>query len=820
MIEIVNGKLDQICPVDEVRISQLDGKINSLALQKLTRLKQREYTKHGCSAKYKDLKKKVKHRVKKEGEKAISNMLENAKGKGSRWIQEANRLGARPGEDTSPTFALPSHVDSNFTPLQSAEAIAEYFSKISQEYCPIEEDRSSPWMEVQERLAKETCHHPLIEEHMVYHNMKSSKKTDSVPGDIPADILKEFLPEFTTPITAIIKEAIETHTWLNIFKKEFHLPLKKVPMPQSEDDLRGIGLTNWISKQLERVVLNWIWPFIRPHIDPDQMGGVPGCSIEHYIVKMLHFILTSMDGNPKTAVLAVPIDYSKAFNRMSHSDILCNLSELNVPPCATKLIQSYLTGRAMCVRYKGVASTFKRCPGSGPQGGLLTGVLFILQINKAGKPCSIQPSPRQEETLCPATEGIQQDEDPSLRQEGTIPPVTEELQQQQDPSLRQEIALPPVTEGLQQGEHPTLRQEVALPAAIEELQQEQDPSMRQEPAIPPVTKGLQQEEDSPLPQTRAAYGPDRNPSTRQEGDVLPPCHNKNSLHKKAYIDDLTLLEKISLSKLIPKTRIIGPPNFHDRFHLKLPKEDSILQHQLEDLKIFTKSHSMKINSSKTKCLPFINSRTKDFMPELTLEEGSYLEVIYQLKLVGLVINSELSWQPHVDYTVARVNKVIWQLVRLKQLGAPRDKLITLYVLKVRSILMFGAICFHSSLTQAQSHKIELQQKRCLAVILGTDYKQYSSALIITGLPRLDKLREKACLKWSLKAQSNPSHTHMFPLNQNETTRHSTKFLEQFCRGAKLYNSAIPSMIRELNKYYKENNNLVVITTKTGQKISV
>ena len=80
----MNGKLDQICPEDEVRISQLDGKINSLALQKLTRLKQREYTKHGCSTKYKDLKKKVKLRVQKEGEKAIPNMLENAKRKGAR----------------------------------------------------------------------------------------------------------------------------------------------------------------------------------------------------------------------------------------------------------------------------------------------------------------------------------------------------------------------------------------------------------------------------------------------------------------------------------------------------------------------------------------------------------------------------------------------------------------------------------------------------------------------------------------------------------------------------------------------------------------
>ena len=67
-----------------------------------------------------------------------------------------------------------------------------------------------------------------------------------------------------------------------------------------------------ISKQLERLVLNWIWPFIQPHLDPDQMGGRPGCSTEHYIVKMIHFILSSMDGDRNAAVLAAPVDFSKA----------------------------------------------------------------------------------------------------------------------------------------------------------------------------------------------------------------------------------------------------------------------------------------------------------------------------------------------------------------------------------------------------------------------------------------------------------------------------------------------------------------------------
>ena len=140
-------------------------------------------------------------------------------------------------------------------------------------------------------------------------------------------------------------------------------------------------------------MLNWIWPYIHPHLDPDQMGGRPGCSIEHYIVKMVHFILQSMDGDSDAAVLGVPVDYSKAFNRMKHSDIMCNLIALNVPTCAVKFIKSYLTQRSMCVRYKGEVSSFKSCPGGGPQGGLLTGVLFCLQVNKAGRPCSLPQLP-------------------------------------------------------------------------------------------------------------------------------------------------------------------------------------------------------------------------------------------------------------------------------------------------------------------------------------------------------------------------------------------------------------------------------------------
>ena len=143
--------------------------------------------------------------------------------------------------------------------------------------------------------------------------------------------------------------------------------------------------------------------------------------------------------------------------------------------------------------------------------------------------------------------------------------------------------------------------------------------------------------------------------------------------------------------------------------------------------------------------------------------------------------------------------MLWQLTRFRRLGATQDKLVTFYILKIRSILMLGAVCFHSALTKELSHKLELQQKRSLAVILGSQHRSYFHALSLTSLPRLDSLPEEACLKWAIKTQANPLHTDLFLLNTSEVqTRWRPKFREYKCRTDKFYRSAVPSMIRALN----------------------
>ena len=81
--------------------------------------------------------------------------------------------------------------------------------------------------------------------------------------------------------------------------------------------------------------------------------------------------------------------------------------------------------------------------------------------------------------------------------------------------------------------------------------------------------------------------------------------------------------------------------------------------------------------------------------------------------------------------------------------------------------MFGSVCYHSALTQELSHKLELQKKRSLAVILGSQYRNYNHALSVTSLFRSDLLNEESCLKWATKAKANPLHADLFPLNTSE-----------------------------------------------------
>jgi hypothetical protein len=238
--------------------------------------------------------------------------------------------------------------------------------------------------------------------------------------------------------------------------------------------------------------------------------------------------------------------------------------------------------------------------------------------------------------------------------------------------------------------------------------------------------------------------------------------------------------------------------------LHLPVEQSVLQHQLADLLVFTNDNKMKINYKKTKILPFNVSKKYDFLPQLHFPEHEPLEVIYETKLLGVTLSSNLSWTAHVNDITQRATGKLWVLVRFKNLGGSRDQLVKVFQTRVRSTLEFAAPVFTSGLTQEQSRQLEMVQKKAFAIILGKDYENYESALLTLHQERLDSRRKDLSYKFALKCTKSKRHSSMFPPNPTfrPNMRHPKPFKEYVCHTSRYFNSAIPALARLLNKYSK------------------
>ena len=126
-------------------------------------------------------------------------------------------------------------------------------------------------------------------------------------------------------------------------------------------------------------------PYIEDRIDPGQFGGLKGHSTAHYLIQLFDFILSSTDSsNFPRAVLVALIDFSKAFNRINHAKVITRLSDWGVPGWLFRILMSYLTGRSMILRYKGVQSSRHWMPGGSPQGTLLGVLLYLVYVSDIG----------------------------------------------------------------------------------------------------------------------------------------------------------------------------------------------------------------------------------------------------------------------------------------------------------------------------------------------------------------------------------------------------------------------------------------------------
>ena len=295
-------------------------------------------------------------------------------------------MGAQPGDCMEEgSFRLVQHIEANMSTAMSAEKIAEHFASISQLYPPLDINKLPKYVQ---DIMQDKCYPfelPVLTEAEVWEKIKHAKKPKGgVPGDLPKRLVTEFAPELATPMTKIFQNIINLQHWPSMWKTEFGIPLQKVPHPLNEDQLRIISLTPFFSKVFEQFVIEWLIYFIGDRIDWRQYGGQKGNSIAHYLIELLNFIQYNQDLKDKHAVLAVLIDFSKAFNRQDHNILITLLCNMGVPGWLLNIVASFLEDRELLLRYQGHTAKSRKLPGGGPQGTVLGMFLFLVLINLIG----------------------------------------------------------------------------------------------------------------------------------------------------------------------------------------------------------------------------------------------------------------------------------------------------------------------------------------------------------------------------------------------------------------------------------------------------
>ena len=155
--------------------------------------------------------------------------------------------------------------------------------------------------------------------YFVHQKIKSMKLSSAtVKGDIPAKVIKRFGYELSTPLSNIFNRCCKAGEYPDIWKLETITPVPKKFPPEEPSHLRKISGTLNFSKIFEKFLSEAIISDMAPYSDNSQYGNRKGVSTQHYLIKLMHRILTSLDKKTTTesyAAILHLVDWKQAFDR-------------------------------------------------------------------------------------------------------------------------------------------------------------------------------------------------------------------------------------------------------------------------------------------------------------------------------------------------------------------------------------------------------------------------------------------------------------------------------------------------------------------------
>jgi hypothetical protein len=180
---------------------------------------------------------------------------------------------------------------------------------------------------------------------------------------------------------------------------------------------------------------------------------------------------------------------------------------------------------------------------------------------------------------------------------------------------------------------------------------------------------------------------------------------------------------------------------------------------------------MQLNANKTQVVAF---GTKRNQPEcnVTLND-SPINQSTSMNLLGITIDSRLSFNDHVTNIVTKCNSKLYFLRKLKQAGVQKKGLSNFYLSCIRSVIVYSCPAWYSLLSLKNQEKLEKIQRRASKIIIP-DIESYTERLKTLEWQELNKFMDHLCFKYFITIMSNEGHPLYDRLYFNNSTRTSAR----------------------------------------------
>ena len=216
----------------------------------------------------------------------------------------------------------------------------------------------------------------------VYNIIKHLKpKSSSGPDGIPPVVLKNLGSSLAAPLALIFESFMSTGQTPIEWRSAIVTPLFKKGLPSVCANYRPVSLTSVVCKVMEKIIVKQLLEYLRNHnvINKQQHGFLKRRSTVTNLLESFNDWTIALRNNNRISV--VYIDYTKAFDTVSHIKLFQKLIAYGVTGNLLKWIVCFLTDRKQKTRVGESLSDVIHLKSGVVQGSCLGPLLFLLFIN-------------------------------------------------------------------------------------------------------------------------------------------------------------------------------------------------------------------------------------------------------------------------------------------------------------------------------------------------------------------------------------------------------------------------------------------------------